>query len=336
MLKSVTMKAALAGVLALAATGQAIAQERVKLRAAWIVPVTTIGSILFAKDGIAQHHRKSYDAEFTRFEGSTPQLTALATGNLDIALLGFTSLPLAVLNAGMEDIRVIADEIRDGMPGYYSNEFFVLADGPVKSVADLKGQVLATNAFGSAVDIAVRAMLRKANIDPKTGVTTIEAPFPSMKAMLLEKKAVLVPAVPPFSRDPELRGKARALFVQSDGVGVGALAFFAARKPFIDKNRAALVDFLEDYLRMVRWYTNPANAKEAAQIASNLTKAPPERFGWLFTKEDYYRDPNGLVDVTSLQTSVDLQRDLGLLKSTIDVSKYIDMSLVQEAAKRLN
>jgi sulfonate transport system substrate-binding protein len=335
MRSSQLMKAALAGAMTLALAGQAVAQERVKIRVAWIVPVTNIGSILFAKDGIARHRGKSYDAEFSRFEGSTPQITGLATGNLDIALLGFTSLPLAVLNADMQDIRVIADEIRDGVPGYHSNEFFVLADGPIKSVADLKGQVLATNAFGSAVDVAVRAMLKKAGIDPKTGVTTVEAPFPSMKAMLLEKKAVLIPSVPPFSRDPELRGQSRALFVQSDGVGVGALAVFAARQSYIDKNRAALVDFLEDYLRMVRWYTDPANSKEAAGIASSLTKAPPERFSWLFTKEDYYRDPNGLVDVKSLQTSVDLQRDLGLIKSTIDVSKYVDMSLVQEAAKRI-
>ena len=154
--------------------------------------------------------------------------------------------------------------------------------------------------------------------------------------MLLEKKAVLVPSVPPFSRDPELRKASRVLFQQKDGVGVGALAFFAARKSFIDKNRAALVDFLEDYLRIVRWYTDPANAKEAAEIASKLTKAPAERFGWLFTKEDYYRDPNGLVDVKSLQASIDLQHDLGVLKSTIDAAKYIDMSLVQEAAKRMN
>ncbi len=200
----------------------------------------------------------------------------------------------------------------------------------------MKGQVLATNAIGGAVDVAVRAMLRKAGIDPRTGVTTVEAPFPSMKAMLLERKAVLVPSVPPFSRDPELRKAFRVLLQQKGGVGVGALAFFAVRKPFIDKNRAALVDFLEDDLRIVRWYTNPANAKEAAEIAAKLTKAPAERFGWLFAKEDYYRDPNGLVDVKSLQASIDLQRDLGILKSWFNAAKYIDMSLVQEAAKRLN
>lgn len=335
MMRSVFVTA-LAAAIALATNGPTVAQERVKLRIAWIVPVTNIASIMYAKDGLARHRGKTYDTELTRFAGSTPMITGLATGNLDLALLGFTSLPLAVSNAGLEDARVIADELRDGADGHYSNEFAVLADGPVKSVADLKGRVLATNALGSAVDIAVRAMLRKAGIDPRTGVTTVEAPFPSMKAMLLERKAELVPAVLPFARDPELRKASRVLFTQKDGVGVGILGIWVARKPFIDKHRAALVDFLEDYLRIVRWYLDPANQKEAAQHAANLTKAPPERFGWLFTKEDYYRAPDGLVDAKALQTSIDLQRDLGLLKSTIQVDKYIDMSLVQEAGKRLN
>jgi sulfonate transport system substrate-binding protein len=320
---------------ALVMVSTASAQERVKIRVGWIVPVTNIGSIFLAKEGIARHNGKSYDVEFNRFEGSSPQLTGLATGNLDIAALGFTTLPLAVLNAGMDDIRVIADEVRDGAPGYHSNEFFVRADGPINSVADLKDKVVATNAIGGAVDVAARAVLKKAGIDPKTGVTTVEAPFPAMKAMLAERKAELVPSVQPFARDPEFRKSSRVLFTQRDGVGMGALVIWSARKSFIDKNRAALVDFMEDYLRVVRWYLDPANQKEAIEIAAKLTKAPPERFNWLFTKEDYYRDPNGLVDLPSLQASIDLQRDLGILKTTIDASKYVDMSLIQEAAQRL-
>ena len=69
----------------------------------------------------------------------------------DIALLGFTSLPLAIENARMDDLRAIVGELQDGAPGYYSNEFAVLADGPIRKVEDLKGKVLATNAQGSAV-----------------------------------------------------------------------------------------------------------------------------------------------------------------------------------------
>jgi hypothetical protein len=76
---------------------------------------------LSARDGISRHSGKSYVLDVYRFQGSTQQITALATGDLDIALLGFTSLPLAIENAGMTDLRALG-EIRDGAPGYYSNK----------------------------------------------------------------------------------------------------------------------------------------------------------------------------------------------------------------------
>ena len=111
--------AALVGVLMIVtAIGRA---EPLKLRVAYVVPVTNLASILSARDGISRHSGKSYVLDVYRFRGSTRQITALATGDLDIALLGFTSLPLAIENASMTDLRAVG-EIRDGAPGYYSNK----------------------------------------------------------------------------------------------------------------------------------------------------------------------------------------------------------------------
>src|SRR5262249_44809045 len=110
---------------------------------------------------------------------------------------------------------------------------------------------------------------------------------------------------------------------------------WTARKSFTDKNRAAMVDFMEDTLRIVRWYLDPANHKEATEIAARVTKQPAERFGWLFTKQDSYRDPNMLPDLDALQKNVDMTRDLGFVKSNLDVKKHADLSIVEEAAKRL-
>ena len=158
---------------------------------------------MLEKKDILTHFGKSYVAEATRFEGTPPVITALAAGQLDIGPLAFSSFGLAIQNAHMDDLRVICDEIQDGVPGHGSNEFMVLNDGPVKTVADLKGKVLATNAMGSAVDIAMRAMLRRSGLEANKDYTVVEAPFPAMRAMLAEHKADLVSAVPPFSLDPE-------------------------------------------------------------------------------------------------------------------------------------
>ena len=86
----------------------------------------------------------------------------------------------------------------------------------MQKVADLKGKIVATNAAGSAVDIAMRAMLRKHGLEDKRDYTVIEAPFPTMKAMLAQKKADLATFVAPFSFDPELRAD-RPAAVQPEG-----------------------------------------------------------------------------------------------------------------------
>ena len=311
------------------------AEEPLRLRVAYVGTPVHLVPLLPLKREILEHYGLSYVSEAIRFRGSAPQITALAAGELDVADLTYPTFPIAVQNAGMSDLRIIADEFQDGNPGYFSNQFVVLADGPIKKVEDLKGKVIASNAAGSAVDIAMRAMLRKHGLEDKRDYTVIEAPFPAMRAMLGEKKVDLVPAVLPFALDPELKKISRVLFTTEDAIGVSQFSVWTARKGFIDKNRAAMVDFMEDALRIVRWYLDPANHKEAMEICGRLVKQPPERFSWVFTKEDNYRDPNMKPDLAALQRNVDLTRDMGFIKSSIDVNKFTDLSLIEEAAKRL-
>ena len=309
--------------------------DPVKIRLAWTVPVANWGAMLLEKKDLAQHFGKSYVLQPVHYTASSTQITALAAGELDIADIAYSGLGLIVENAGMTDIRVIADEFQDGVPGYYSQEYFVLKDGPIKKIQDLKGKVVATNAEGSAVDVATKAMLRKAGLEAKRDYTVIETPFPTMRAMLAEKKVAIVPGVLPFSLDPQLRSIATPLFRQSDAIGVTQMIVWGARKPFIDKNRAALVDFFEDTLRIVHWYTDPKNHDAVMQIAARMTKQPPERFSWAFTKQDYYRDRNMVPNLAALQKNVDMTQELGFIKHKLTVKDYADLSLVEEAAKRL-
>ena len=156
-----------------------------------------------------------------------------------------------------------------------------------------------------------------------------------MKAMLTEKKVDLIPAVIPFSLDPQLRGTARTLFTTADAVGVTQFSMFVVRKPFIDQNRAALVDFMEDTLRIVRWYLDPANHQAVMEICARVTKQPVERFGWVFTNQDNFRNPDMLPDLAALQRNVDTMKELGFVKASVDVKAHADLSIVEEAAKRL-
>ena len=326
-------------IFALLIAGSAAAQP-VKIRVAYVVPVANWASLLFEKPGLARHNGKSYTFEAVHFQGTPQMITALANNELEIADLAFASLAIAVQNAGMDDLRVIADEFQDGVDGYYSDEFFVLKDGPVKGIKDLKGKVVATNVAGSAVDIIMRAALRQNGLDDRKDVSTIETAFPNMKPTLLSKKADAIPGVIPFAFDPELRANSRVLFTQKEIVGRTQMILWAARSGVLQKNRAAMVDFMEDAIRAARWYLDANNHKEAVEIAARVSKRPAAAFDkWLFLKAgqsgDYYRDPNMLPDLKALQENIDLQHQLGLVKATIDVRKHADLSIVQQAARRV-
>lgn len=305
-----------------------------KIRGAWVAPVSNWASIWLQKKDLAKHFGQSYVFEPTHFAGTPPMVTAIANNQVEIGDLSFSTLPIAISNAGLDDIRVIADEFQDGAPGYRDDTYDVLANGPIKKIEDLKGKVVATNAIGSGVDVAMRAMLRKHGLEANRDYTIVEAPFPAMAAMLTEKKVDLIPAILPFALGPQYKA-ARPLFSVHDAMGVSQFIVWTARKPFIDAHRAALVDFLEDSMRIEHWYLDPKNHDAAAAIASQLTKQPANRFGWIFTKQDYYRNPQMKPDLAALQRNVDMTKALGFVQSSFDVKTHSDLSLIEDAAKRL-
>ena len=329
-----TLAALLAAIIAVAPGAKA---DPVHIRTSYVVPVANWASLLPAKPDLMTHLNKTYTLDVTRFQGTPPMITALASGDLDIGDLSYSSFALAVQNAGLNDLRIISDDFQDGAPGAYTDQYFVLNSSSIKTIDDLKGKVLATNAAGSAVDIALRAMLRKHNINDKTDVTFVEAAFPNMRDMLESQKVDLIPGVLPFSTNPDLLKNAHPLFTQKEAVGRTQMIVWAAHSGWLQQNRAAVVDFLEDTIRVIRWFQNPKNHAAAVQIAVDTTKIPaPVWDSWLFVKgKDYYRSPSALPDIKALQANIETQRQLGFLDQDIDVNAYTDLSIVKDAAARL-
>jgi sulfonate transport system substrate-binding protein len=334
------IKLAMAGIVVcwvLCGVGLAASAEPVKIRIAWIVPAADAPLALLGREGIARHAGQSYTLEFTHFTGTPPEVTALATGEVDVAPIGFPALALAVENAKLEDIRVIADAIEDGIDDHFSNRFYVLNDGPIKTIEDLKGKIVTSNAIGAAVDIALRVMLRQHGLEDKRDYTLIESAFPNMKAELIAHKVDLISTVPPFAFDPQLNQVAHPLFVEKDAMGPSQLLVMTARQGFIAKNRAALVDFLEDNLRTIAWFFDPAHHDEAVKTVADFTKTPAAVWtSWAFTAADSYRDPAGKPDLAALQRNIATAHDLGFIPAALDPTKYADLSLVDEAAKRIH
>jgi NitT/TauT family transport system substrate-binding protein len=310
--------------------------DPVKIRIGWIAMPASRAGYLTEKPELLQHYGKSYIVDAMHFSSTPAQLTALASGELDIAQFAFSTFGAAIENAHMDDVRLIADEVEDGAQGYATTRFTVLKDSPIKSIDDLKGKVVATNGVGSGLDIALRYILLQHHLQEKRDYTDVEVNFPNMRAALADRKIDLVSAVLPFMYDPELLKVGRTLFEQGAEVGPTQLLMWAARASYIDKNKAALVDLMEDVLRVQRWYFDPANHAAVVQIAAKLTKQPAQALDWVFTKRDFYRNPNGRPDLKAVAKNLQMEKDLGYLKTDIDVPKHADLSIVDEASKRLD
>src|SRR6516225_3253839 len=142
MLKICAMPVAL-----LAAT--AASAEPLKIRIGWLLVPAEITPIFSPAPGITKHLGISYVLEPTRYQGSSLLTSALGAGEIDVAPFGYSSFALAVQNARMNDLRIFADEDRDGVGGHFTTQFLFRKDGRPKTVKVLKRNVLPITAHGT-------------------------------------------------------------------------------------------------------------------------------------------------------------------------------------------
>jgi len=213
----------------------------------------------------------------------------------------------------------------------------VKKDGPIKTVADLKGKTIATNAIGGATDMAGRVMLLKHGLTPDKDVRFIEASFGAMAPMIRAAKIDVGAFPAPTWAVAQKQGDLRILFRQSDALGDQQFLLYAAREDFIAKNRKALVAFYEDYLRGLKAALDPKNRAKVLEVVAKLGESPVANFQeWaLLEGKDYFHSPDGKINVRALQSNIDTLFKQGLLKQTLDVPPHIDHSLLEEAAKRM-
>jgi NitT/TauT family transport system substrate-binding protein len=325
-----------AGVIGLAATARA---EPLTIRVGWVVTpghlIPLIEALGKRQPALFKHLGKSYMLQTLRFQGTTPMIQAQAIGELDIAAFSTAALALAITNAKLDE-RVVADVVADGHPGYFTENYVILADGPVKKIEDLRGKRLATNAIGSAHDLAMRTMLRKNGIKD-SDVTTVEANFANMPAMLDGGKVDMIGVLPQFSKGIIGNDKYRVLFTGRDAVGPIQAVMWAMKADVIAANRPVWVDFFEDHIRAVRWFLDEKNHEAALDITADVTKLPKDKLAFAFTKEDFYHSPDARPELDTVQIEIDRAVELGALPKAVRiVPDHVDLSLVEEAKKRID
>jgi ABC-type nitrate/sulfonate/bicarbonate transport system substrate-binding protein len=331
------MKRISAALAALLIAGAAQA-EPLKIRADYVASpeksVAILPATAAAAPGILRHYGKSYTLETTQMAGGGTILTALAANQTDLS--GFTPQMLVLAKVQVNlDVKVIGQQLSDGVPGN-ARTFWWVRGAEIQKIEDLKGKTIAINARGANPDAALRMTMNKNGMADGKDYQIVEMRFPAMLPALLEKKVDAAILIPPFYLPAEKNPALKPLFAVDEVFGPNETISLAVRADYLAKNRAVLVDVLEDVMRFRRWITSPATRPAALKVVSDMTKQPVEALeSWVYTAKDYFVAPDAMVNEARLQQNVVDMHRLGIAPATIDVKPHVDMSLAKEAASRL-
>ena len=279
--------------------------EPLTIRHGWVVMTGDMSPLIYAKPDILRHYGKSYTVDAVHFAGTSPQLVALATDQIEVASLAYSSFANGIENGHLDDMRIIADGFQDGAKGYASIQYMVKNGSPYKRVEDLKGKVLGVNVIGAAVDIGARAVLAQHGLTAIATTRSSRRRSRRSARCCLRARPMSCRWCRPSSMRPRCR-PARTAFTMKDGMGTSQMIVLVARKEFLAQHRAALDDFFEDMVRGIHWMLTPANRQAAIQFAASVAKAAIAARAPFLTKKDY-RDPDGIPDLAALQRNIETQ-----------------------------
>lgn len=290
----------------------------------------TIIFLEWMQKNVLKGYGKDYVLDITFTRGTPEAGTLLAAGQVDMATLSFAVFATSVLkNTVAGGMTIVSDNYQDGHKGFAENTFFVLKDSPIKTTQDLKGKTVGVNAFGSAVDLALRVKLKKDGIDPRKDLRIVEVAFPNQAAAIREKRIDAGVLILPFMNAEIKKGDLRPLITGGDAFGPYSVIFQVVTNNFLKKHPEAVRSFLADYVRGLHWFYDPANRAKAVQLTAEFTKSPAEVLdAYFMTERDYFRDKNACVKLESIKTPIDAMYAEGLIDKPINVGEYINMSFL--------
>ena len=175
-----TSKWLLAAAIAACALGSiSAAHAQQTIRVGWTIPAEESKYWMMRRPAEFPNLGKTYNVEWTQFQGTAPMTQALAAGALDCA----TQAPLSLANGvvgGNLKAYIVAQHVYE-KPGGFSVYWAVMDDSPIKKIADLKGKTVGISVLGGGTYGPFAMLLKKNGVDPKKDIKLVETGFRSPK-----------------------------------------------------------------------------------------------------------------------------------------------------------
>jgi ABC-type nitrate/sulfonate/bicarbonate transport system substrate-binding protein len=223
-----------AGAAAAVFAGVSSSHAQQAIRVGWTIPAEESKYWMMRRPAEFPNLGKTYNVEWTQFQGTAPMTQALAAGALDCA----TQAPLSLANGvvgGNLKAYIVAQHVFE-KPGGFSVYWAVMDDSPIKKIADLKGKTVGISVIGGGTYGPFAMLLQKNGVDPKKDIKLVEVGFAVSEDALRQGRVDAVNMNQPFAARAEAKGGTRKLFSLSQAMPNIVHILEACRADFVDKN----------------------------------------------------------------------------------------------------
>ena len=275
--------------------------------------------------GVTPNRGKAYDAEFIPFRSASDRFKAFEAGQLECGTGTAISLIFAAAN-GVK-FKALASISKESSKGAVS-ELTVRDDGQIKTIADLKGKLIALNGFKSATELYAHAAMLKAGLDPKRDARYTVVPFPQMADQLRAGQVDLVMLIEPFTSAEKKKPGLRQLFTSREALPFDEdLQTLYCGEEIIKKNPAAVKAFVADFIATTKAYLADVKAARKHLIAAKKVRIDEAVF---LDLPDNYRDPEGRLFAEDWNKLQDVMIKTGFQEANtrFDAKSIIDQSFL--------
>ncbi len=267
---------------------------------------------------------KTYNIEWTQFQGTAPMTQALAAGALDCA----TQAPLSLANGvvgGNLKAYIVAQHVFE-KPGGFSVYWAVKDNSPIKTIADLKGKTVGISVIGGGTEGPFDMLLKQNGVDPKKDIKLVEVGFAVSEDALRQGRIDAVNMNQPFAARAEAKGGIRKLFSLSEEMPNIVHILEACRADFVDKNPELAKAYVRDLTSAIKKAL--ANREETLKVDSEVLKAPVAVLDtYLLKDNDFGRDPGDAPNFPAIQKMLDIYHEAGMLPK-MDVAQFKHPTIV--------
>jgi NitT/TauT family transport system substrate-binding protein len=239
------------GILAFAGLGRvAHADDTLKVaipqKGAWDAGIAELGQ----RGGLFKKHGLDLDILYT--SAGPESIQALIGGSIDIAAASGISAAVGTFAKGAP-IRILSSEMT-GAPDLY---WYVPAESPIKTIADMNGKTISFSAVGSSSNAAVLALIAQYHLTAKP------QPTGNIAATITQTMTGQVDVgfgAAPFGLDLVESGKTRIIATGNDVVALRtrAVRVNIVGAQTLQTKHDALVRFMQAYRETVDWmYSSP-------------------------------------------------------------------------------